>query len=101
MSARSTRRCWKTLIALFLCLLSACSTGPEARPPVDPAPANLRAMCPPAAQLPNRPLLVGELAEADAELAGLYRECRLRHQGLVDWAEGMSRRKASTGVVGN
>lgn len=90
MSARSTPGCSRTLTALSLLLLSACSTAPEVTPTLDPAPANLRAQCPPPPRLPNRPLLVGELAEADAELAGLYRECAARHRGLVDWAEGVT-----------
>ncbi len=60
---------------------------------MDPAPANLRAQCPSPPQLPSRALLPGELVEADAELAGQYRECAERHRGLADWAEQVTRKR--------
>ena len=93
MSVRSTPGSWRTLTALCLLLLSACSTPPVVTPTVDPAPANLTAECPPPPQLPKRQILVGELVEADAELALQYRECAARHRGLADWARGIARKR--------
>ena len=94
MSAKFTR-CCRTLLAPCLALLWSCSTAPGATfTAVDPPPANLTAPCQPPSRLATaRPLLLGDLVEADAELAADYLECLKRYDGLRDWAQGVTRRQ--------
>jgi len=76
----------RTLIALTLSALSACSTVPaEVLPGLDLPPANLLVLCPPPAQLDDRPYLTGEFADADAALAFQYHDCAQRQHRLVEW----------------
>lgn len=85
-------RCSMTLIALTLTALSGCSTLLGVSQVVDPAPPNLTQPCP--EPQPVKPkLLMGDLAELDAELAGQYRECARNHQGLIDWHNGITKPK--------
>ena len=61
---------------------------------MDPPPANLTAPCDPPARLQTqKPLLLGDLVEADAELAAAYLECLKRYDGLREWAKGVTKRK--------
>jgi len=76
--------------------LAACGTVPVAeRALLDPPPANLTQLCPPPAQFrETEPVLMGMMAEADAELAFLYHECAARQHALVRWiAEAVKRLK--------
>lgn len=73
----------------FLLSLAACA---PIRPAVEPPPANLTIRCLPPALLPEKANM-GDLLLADIELAGQYRECARRHDGLVDWAEGVTKPK--------
>lgn len=77
----------RTSTVLTLSLLCGCSTPPVAdRTLLDPPPANLLVRCPPPEQLQeSKPLLTGEMAEADVDLAYLYHECAARQQALVRW----------------
>lgn len=34
---------------------------------------------------------MGDLLSADIELAGLYHECAMRHDGLATWAEKVTK----------
>lgn len=98
MSGRSTG-CSITLTALFLSLLCACSTAPEAmsEETIDPAPANLIAECPGLEPLPDRKILPGELVEADVAVSRAYIECATRHRGLIRWAEGVTAKRKARG----
>ena len=78
------------LIALILILLSGCSTVRGVTQTVDPAPLNLRQQCPPMERVKDKALM-GDLAEADAELAGLYKECATAHDGLIKWHDGITK----------
>ena len=61
---------------------------------MDPPPANLMAQCEPPSRLQTaKPLLLGDLVEADAELAAAYLECLKRYDGLRDWAQGVTKRQ--------
>ena len=88
-------RSWRILIALFPVLLASCSSVPVASgETIDPPQANLVALCPAPPPLPAKdPLLLGDLVEADAELARQYLECARRHEGLVEWARGVTKRR--------
>lgn len=79
--------CSRTLIALSLLALSACSTTPVApRVLLDPPPANVLEPCPPPELLQEaRPVLMGEMAEADVDLAFLYHACAARQHALARW----------------
>lgn len=59
--------------------LSACSETP---PPATPPPANLAAKCPPPA--PFDGTTADDLVTGYLDLIGLYRECAVRHNALVD-----------------
>ena len=96
MNAKSIR-CCRILPVLLLSPLWSCSTVPVVISTVDPPPANLTAPCDPPARLATaKPLLLGDLVEADAELAIAYRECLERYNGLRDWASGVTKRKDKT-----
>lgn len=91
MNARSTTRSWKILTALFLLQLSGCSTTHEgSNKTIDRAPINLRQPCPKPEQLrSDRPLLVGDLVQADIDLANQYRECAKQIDGWIEWERGV------------
>jgi len=77
------------LLALCLLLLSGCSTV-AAWIPRDRAPADLRQPCPPPDLLPeDRPVLMGDLVQADSDLAFQYRECAKRVDGWIRWEAGV------------
>ena len=40
--------------------------------------------------------LMGDLAESDSELAGLYKECSTAHDGLVKWHDGITKPKEAS-----
>ena len=55
---------------------------------LDPPPANLMVRCPaPDLLSETKPLLMGDMAEADVELAFLYHTCAARQHALVKWVE--------------
>lgn len=75
-------------IVLSLILLSGCSTLPGATVNLDRAPINLRQPC----LLPDRlddskPMILGDLIQADSDLAVQYMECREKLQGWISWEE--------------
>lgn len=88
-------RCWRILTALCLPLLATSCAAPAvlSEETIDPPQANLLALCPPPEDLPAK-LLLGDLVEADANLARQYMECARRHAGLVEWAQRMTSRPA-------
>ena len=80
---------WMLLIVLLLLLVSGCST-PRVDTPKMRAPTELRQQC----QKPDpldetKPLLLGDLIQADVELATLHGECALRVRGWIEWEESV------------
>jgi len=78
------------LIALLLSVQYGCSTQRVVMKMPDRAPTELRLPCPPLEPLDEtKPLLLGDLVQADAELALQYRECARKAQGWIDWEESV------------
>ena len=75
------------LIVLPLFLLSGCSTmlgGIEQT--TNRAPSNLRQACLPIDRLDDtKPMLLGDLIQADTDLASQYLECSKRVDGWIEW----------------
>jgi hypothetical protein len=81
---RSSRNlCIAILTALCLSVAS-CSLTPRVVANLEQPDQALTQPHPPAPLLdPSRPLLLGELLLADQDLAALYNELRIKHEGLA------------------
>jgi hypothetical protein len=73
-----------TLIAICLLQLSGCSTRREVVGRMDRAPADLRVQCEAMALL-KEPVSLGDLTEADGQLANQYRECSAKVKRWIEW----------------
>jgi hypothetical protein len=87
------------VILTVLCLSAAsCSSTPRVVANLEEPDQALMQPHPPAPLLDlSRPLLLGDLLLADQELAGLYNELRIKHEGLAKYIRTLfARVKAGT-----
>lgn len=71
------------LITAALCQTTACSST-IARAFWPTPPANLTEPCPPLEPLPS-PATLGDVLQDGIQTAGLYNECRAKHEELSGW----------------
>lgn len=58
------------------------------------APNNLREPCPPLERLnDSKPLLAGDLVQADVDASHAYQECAKKVEGWIRWEAGVLGRK--------
>lgn len=95
---KSTRSLCISILIALLPSLASCSSTLRAQVNLEEPDQALMQPCPAAPLLDaTRPLLLGELVQADVELAGLYNECRATQVGLAKYIRTVLERvKAAT-----
>lgn len=83
--------CWLTFLFLLPWSTGCATLAPTTVRPEPPPPSLVQA-CEPGPALPaGDPVPLGELLDAVRQRESAAAECRARHRGLSNWAQGVTR----------